>query len=169
MRVENALAQHLQVLHRNAPATPEPKAPSTQNKVICKTPPLMPMQIRLLRKEGISHQIARLLAPVGARRTDVVPGMHTGWTSSSFQVSDNTAVPARSNLSSQSTTFLLRCYLSKRRDCVQKPDHIVWRHLAVLQAADLAALTQALQTERKFPALGFVDQEDVLLAVSVAD
>lgn len=41
-----------------------------ETKVQCRTPPLMLMQIRLLRKEGISHQIAPLLAPSKECRTD---------------------------------------------------------------------------------------------------
>jgi len=57
----------------------------------------------------------------------------------------------------------------KRRHGVQYPRYIAGCHLAILQTANLAALAQSLQTEREFPALRLIDEEDVLLAIGIAD
>tara|TARA_R110002003_G_scaffold143_13_gene13278 strand:+ start:8324 stop:8662 length:339 start_codon:yes stop_codon:yes gene_type:complete len=56
-----------------------------------------------------------------------------------------------------------------RRNRIQDPRHLIRRHLAVLHTPDLASLAQALESDGEFPALGLVDEEDVALAVGVAD
>ena len=63
--------------------------------------------------------------------------------------------------------FVCAACLRKRGDSVQYPRHIIWRHLAILQAANLAALTQPLQAEGKLPALRVIDEEDILLAIGI--
>jgi hypothetical protein len=57
----------------------------------------------------------------------------------------------------------------QRRHSIQRPGHLIRRHLAILQTPDLASLTQTLQAESEFPALTIVDEEQVFLAVCVAD
>lgn len=59
--------------------------------------------------------------------------------------------------------------LHKRRHAVQHPEHLIRSHLAVRKTPNLASLAKTLETEGEFPALGFVDEEDVFLAVGVAD
>jgi hypothetical protein len=56
-----------------------------------------------------------------------------------------------------------------RRNCIQDPRHLIRRHLAILHTPDLASLAQTLESDGEFPALGLVDEEDVALAVCVAD
>jgi hypothetical protein len=58
---------------------------------------------------------------------------------------------------------------SNRRNRIQYPRHLVRRHLTVLHTPHLAALAQALQSNGQLPALRFIDEEDVFLAVCVAD
>jgi hypothetical protein len=137
-------------------------------KVQCKTPPLMLMQIRLLKKRV--YLIKSLAHSLHQRRVVLT----NVWNASMGEV---ICIPGflpttHSHLCLEPLFLHARLMFScsrKRRNCVQKPDHIIWCHLTVLQAADLAALAQALQTERKFPALRVVDEKDVLLAVGVAD
>lgn len=56
-----------------------------------------------------------------------------------------------------------------RWHCVEDPSHLIRRHLAVLHAADLAALAQTLQANGDFPALRLIDEEDIFLVVGIAD
>lgn len=56
-----------------------------------------------------------------------------------------------------------------RRHRIQRPSHLIRRHLTVLQTPHLTPLPQSLQPERQFPALRFVDEKDVFLAICVAD
>ena len=59
--------------------------------------------------------------------------------------------------------------LRKRRHGVEDSCNLIRRHLAVLQATHLTALSQSLEADGDFPALAFVDEEDVFLAVGVTD
>ena len=58
---------------------------------------------------------------------------------------------------------------SNRRHSIQHPRHLIRRHLRALQTPHLASLPQSLQPKGQFPALGFVNEEDVFLAVGIAD
>jgi hypothetical protein len=58
---------------------------------------------------------------------------------------------------------------SNRRHSIQHPSHFIRRHLCTLQTAHLTSLAQALQSESQFPTLCFVNEEDVFLAVGIAD
>jgi hypothetical protein len=58
---------------------------------------------------------------------------------------------------------------SNRRHSIQHPRHFIRRHLRTLQTAHLTSLAQALQSESQFPTLCFVNEEDVFLAVGIAD
>lgn len=64
---------------------------------------------------------------------------------------------------------LLLISLGERRHHVKDSGHFVWRHLAVLHAADLATFSESLQANREFPALAFVNEEHILLTIGIAD
>jgi hypothetical protein len=62
------------------------------------------------------------------------------------------------------------CSLQRdRRNGIQNPCNLIRRHLAILQAPDLASFSEALQSQSELPALRLVNEEDVFLAVGVAD
>jgi len=58
---------------------------------------------------------------------------------------------------------------SNRRHSIQHPRHLIRRHLRALQTAHLTSLPQPLQSKSQFPALSVIDEEDVFLAVGIAD
>lgn len=56
-----------------------------------------------------------------------------------------------------------------RRNGVEYPRDIVRRHLTILQTAHLTSFAQPLKPKSEFPAFGLVDEEDVFLAVGIAN
>ena len=68
-REARSISTNTQLLNNNS-ANAKVQSHLLKTTVLCKTPPLMLMQIGLLRKEGISHQIARLLVSSRECRTD---------------------------------------------------------------------------------------------------
>ena len=58
---------------------------------------------------------------------------------------------------------------SNRRHSIQHPRHLIRRHLRALQTPHLTSLPQHLQSKSQFPALSVIDEEDVFLAVGIAD
>lgn len=64
------------------------------------------------------------------------------------------------------SSHLASCH---RRNRVQDSRHLARRHCVVRERANLRALPQPLQANRNLPALRLINQEDVLLAVTVAD
>lgn len=54
-----------------------------------------------------------------------------------------------------------------RRHGIQHPQHLIWCHLCTLQTPDLTTLLQSLKSKSQFPALCFINKEDVFLAICI--
>ena len=161
-----ALAIYLQA---NQPGTSAAKNAQTskasiqrETNVPCKTPPLMLMTDRAFSiQKGYISSIARFHTKecsTDAAHQECATNQPTMSGSVIHSQHHNPCLP---HLHPNTCSC-------QRRDRVEQPQHVVGSHLAVLQAADLAALAQPLQTKREFPALRLVDEEHVFLAVRVA-
>ena len=73
------------------------------------------------------------------------------------------------NTNSSAPTTLNTEALHERWYRVQYSGHLAWVHRGVGERTDLRALAESLQPDRHLPAFGLVDEEDVLLAVAIAD
>lgn len=67
------------------------------------------------------------------------------------------------------SSSLLTSLLGNRRKHIKYPRHLRRRNGAIIHTANLATFPQALEALGQFPALALVDDEDVSLAVAVAD
>jgi hypothetical protein len=67
------------------------------------------------------------------------------------------------------TQSLVELLESQRWNSIERPRHLVRCHLTVLQTPNLTALPETLESDSEFPALRLVDEEDVFLAIRVAD
>jgi len=52
---------------------------------------------------------------------------------------------------------------------IEDTSHLVRRHLTTLHTTHLTSLTQPLEPKSKFPAFRVVNQEDIFLAIGIAD
>jgi hypothetical protein len=66
-------------------------------------------------------------------------------------------------------TFHPTSLQSNRRHTIQHPRHLIHTHLRSLHTPHLTPLPQALEALCQFPALALVDEEDVFLAICIAD
>jgi hypothetical protein len=83
------------------------------------------------------------------------------WVSKSTTHTDRTIPCHRIN-----TTHNLQ---SNRRHSIQHPRHLIRRHLRALQTPYLTSLAQPLESKSQFPTLSLINEEDVFLAVGIAD